>query len=250
MAVQLLVNLKVERKHFLMEDYLGSDDIFALVKEGQFVFESPHGRFTVRENEGCLFRRDTLYHREIISPVTMYLFRYRSDEVVLDDHVIFQDQDRIRSTIAMLEQLDRGIFKNEFEQRAHLFCDLITQYTIESGMTAQKTNNSDPLVEKAIFQISKKVHGKLSLAMIGRETGLSYVQFLRRFQAYTGMSPTDYVTALRLQKAKTLLTDTDMLIREISAVCGFENEYYFSNFFKKHLDVSPTEFRNMTQSLQ
>ena len=250
MAIQLLVNLKIERKQFLMEDYLGSDDIFALVKAGEFVFESHHGQFTVRGNEGCLFRRDTLYHRKTISPVTMYLFRYRSDEAVLDDHVIFQDTARIQSTIAMLERLDRGIFKDEFEQRTHLFYDLISQYTIESGMTHRKAKATDPLVEQAIFEISKNVHRKLVLSDIGKKTGLSYVQFLRRFQAYTGMTPTDYVTALRLQKAKTLLVDTDMLVREISAVCGFENEYYFSNFFKKHLGASPTEFRNMTKSLQ
>jgi transcriptional regulator GlxA family with amidase domain len=85
------------------------------------------------------------------------------------------------------------------------------------------------------------------LSDIGKKTGLSYVQFLRRFQVYTGMTPTDYVTALRLQKAKTLLVDTDMLVREVSAVCGFENEYYFSNFFKKHVKMSPSDFRNATQ---
>ena len=40
-----------------------------------------------------------------------------------------------------------------------------------------------------------------------------------------------------------LLTDTDLLIKEIAYACGFENEYYFSNFFKKHTTLSPSAFR-------
>ena len=57
------------------------------------------------------------------------------------------------------------------------------------------------------------------------------------------MTPTEYVSFLRLQKAKRLLIDTDLLIKEIAAECGFSNEYYFSNFFKKRTELSPQNFR-------
>ena len=75
-------------------------------------------------------------------------------------------------------------------------------------------------------------------------TNLSYVQFLRRFQKYTGVTPSEYITSLRMQKAKTLLSDTDYHIKDIAEKCGFESEYYFSNFFKKNLGLSPKAFRN------
>ena len=39
----------------------------------------------------------------------------------------------------------------------------------------------------------------------------------------------------------------DLLIKDIAYACGFENEYYFSNFFKKHIKMSPSDFRNATQ---
>jgi AraC-like DNA-binding protein len=50
-----------------------------------------------------------------------------------------------------------------------------------------------------------------------------------------------------MQKAKELLTGSSLQIKEIANACGFENEYYFSNFFKKHIKMSPSDFRNATQ---
>ena len=82
---------------------------------------------------------------------------------------------------------------------------------------------------------------------LASKSGLSYVQFLRRFKAYTGLTPSDYLTSVRLQKAKMLLSNSTLLVREIAYACGFENEYYFSNFFKKHTATSPTAFRLLSK---
>lgn len=241
MDVQLLVNLRIVRSRFIMENYLGSQDIFALIKSGSFVFESEEGRHTAGEDEGVLFRRGVLYRRRILSPVTMYFFRYESGvPVFAEDHIRFADKARIRSTLAMLEKLDRGVYRDEFAHRQRLFEDIINQYAVENG--AQSVRRDDP-IEAAIGKISETLHRKLVLSEIAGRSGLSYVQFLRRFQAYTGMTPTDYVAALRMQKAKQLLGESELLIREIAPLCGFENEYYFSNFFKKHAGMSPSAFR-------
>ena len=84
------------------------------------------------------------------------------------------------------------------------------------------------------------------VAQIAKESGLSYVQFLRRFKNFCGLTPSEYINELRVQKAKKLLTDTNMLVKDIAYSCGFENEYYFSNFFKKHTAMSPTAFRSLS----
>lgn len=244
--VQLLINLRIDRKNFYIENYRGSDHIFALVKSGSFVYESKYGRYIAHANEGVLFRRNVSYHRQILSPVTMYFFRYQSDEPLFEDHVVFRDLERIRSTFSMLDHLDKGIFKNEFQYRTHLFMDLATQYAMENSMTAPENTKCDVLIEQAIALISELLHKKIVLSEISEKTGLSYAQFLRRFRAYTGTSPIGYVTFLRIQKAKTLLTDTDLMIREIAELCGFENEYYFSNAFKKQTGMAPSSFRKLT----
>lgn len=244
MKIQLVTTLLVRRENFAFENFIGSDDIFALVKEGSFWVECEGEQITVNANEGMLFRKGILYSRKVLSPVTMYLFRYKSLSHAFDrDHVIFRDQARLAGTISMLERLDVEIFKENFEYRSHLFSDLVTQYAIENGVD-QRT---DEVIVKALSKINQRLQNRdIKLVEIAEQSGLSYVQFLRRFKAVTGVSPSDYVATIRLQKAKELLTDTDLLIKEIAYACGFENEYYFSNFFKKHTQISPSAFRDLS----
>lgn len=240
MNIQLTVALRVFREQFMMERFIGSDDIFALVKEGSFYVESEAGSFTVHKNEGALFRKNVLYYRRVLTPATLYLFRYRSDFPAFDcDHVVFCDGERVASTLSLLDQLESGFFGNDFEYRSHFFFDLVMQYQMENS-SAPRVDTS---IEMAMEEIRRTFHTEVDLVKIGCESGLSYVQFLRRFKNAAGMTPSDYVIALRLQKAKTLLADTDLHIKEISPACGFKNEYYFSNFFKKHTSLSPSAYR-------
>ena len=170
----------------------------------------------------------------------MYLFRYASERVIFaSDHIVFLDKARISSTLKLLNTLDKGVFKDDFKKRLHLFYDLIQQYEMENKIIPCE----DPCIEQAISLIKRSFQNKIYLNEIGKNSGLSYVQFLRRFKAYTGVSPSEYVMTLRLQKAKELLTNTNFQIRQIAFYCGFENEYYFSNFFKKQTGISPTSFR-------
>lgn len=238
---QLITALSATRKNFVMESFIGTDNIFALVESGSFFMESSDGAYTVSAGEGACFRQNVCYQRKVISPVKMHLFRYISERTLFaSDHVVFSDKARISSTLNLLNSLDKGILKDDFEKRRHLFYDLILQYETENEITPCE----DPIIEEAITLIKKNFQKKIYLNEIGKKSGLSYVQFLRRFKAYAGMSPAEYVIALRLQKAKSMLTNTDLQIKQIAYCCGFENEYYFSNFFKKQTALSPTAFRN------
>jgi two-component system, response regulator YesN len=71
----------------------------------------------------------------------------------------------------------------------------------------------------------------------------SYISYLFR-QSY-GQSPADYLTRLRLNKAKELmLTKPEMLVREVAEQVGFKNPYHFSRVFKKNEGLWPTDFRS------
>jgi len=236
----LIVATGVTREKFTMEHFICPDHILALVKSGSFYVENGGTCFTARANEGVLFRKKVPYTRHIVDPARIFLFRFHSENPVFQsDHIRFKDQKRISTTLDMLEALDTKIYKDSFNSKCHLFEDIVLQYTMENNVTP----NSDMCIEHAIKKIERSVHHDVNLNAIGKETGLSYVQFLRRFKAFTGLTPSDYITALRLDKAKMLLSNTTLSINEISAACGFENEYYFSNFFKKHLNLSPTAYR-------
>ncbi|HPF87484.1 MAG TPA: response regulator [Candidatus Limiplasma sp.] len=70
----------------------------------------------------------------------------------------------------------------------------------------------------------------------------SYISFLFR-QAY-GQSPTDYLTRIRLDKAKALMrSNPTLLVREVAEQVGFKNQYHFSRVFKKVEGLWPTDFK-------
>ena len=69
--------------------------------------------------------------------------------------------------------------------------------------------------------------------------------FLKIFKEEKGISFWDYVTQLRMEKAKELLKNTDCTIYSISLDIGYESQYHFSRKFKSLFGISPVEFRNL-----
>ena len=79
---------------------------------------------------------------------------------------------------------------------------------------------------------------------LGAEMQLSKVQLYRKVKAMTGKTPVELLKEMRLQRAYTLLMQTDKTVAEVSAEVGFALPGYFSSCFKKQFGVLPTDFRN------
>ena len=88
-------------------------------------------------------------------------------------------------------------------------------------------------MDKADFDISWLAH----------EAGMSRVQLFRKVKALTDDSPSMFVRAIRLQKAKTLLRTTQLNISEIAYEVGFSDPAFFSRVFREEFGMSPTEYR-------
>ena len=79
---------------------------------------------------------------------------------------------------------------------------------------------------------------------LGAEMQLSKVQLYRKVKAMTGKTPAELLKEMRLQRAYTLLMQTDKTVAEVSAEVGFALPGYFSSCFRKQFGVLPTDFRN------
>lgn len=94
--------------------------------------------------------------------------------------------------------------------------------------------------------------GGLSNATLARVAGMSEVNFRKQFSAAFQCSPVRYVTELRLQRAKLLLSESDKPVAGIAEACGFSNPYHFCRAFRRHEGVSPSAWRkeNRTATLE
>ena len=84
---------------------------------------------------------------------------------------------------------------------------------------------------------------QINLDMLADRFSISKQGLIAKFKRQTGKTPMEYLAQVRIARSKALLKDTQLSVSEISRLCGFENVYYFSNFFKRFTGTSPSGYR-------
>lgn len=123
----------------------------------------------------------------------------------------------------------------------------IQRMLTELLLISSETNAADDLksnqIQDAINFIRLNYKDKLTINTISQHASMSPFHFSRVFKKETGYSPYEYLTMIRLNKAKTLLKSTKMSIKEIANEVGYNSESNFVTNFKEHNKMTPTEFR-------
>ena len=84
----------------------------------------------------------------------------------------------------------------------------------------------------------------ISLISVARHVGMSAAHFSTVFSQAMGRSFINYLTAMRLERAKQLLTSTNMKLSDIALEIGYNEPNYFSHVFRKAEGMTPKEYRN------
>jgi len=113
---------------------------------------------------------------------------------------------------------------------------------------SQANNRHAKLIEEAKKYIDQHyMESELSLNDIAIQINLSSSHFSSVFAQETGQTFKDYLTTIRIQKAKELLLTTTLRSGDISYEVGYNDPHYFSFVFKKNTGFSPSEFRMLAQ---
>ncbi len=95
------------------------------------------------------------------------------------------------------------------------------------------------------------LHERLTLTKIAREAGSSSYHFARLFLAYTGETPFDFLRRIRLATALRMLQEDEVSsITEVALSVGYDTASAFNKAFKRTLNLSPTQFRNIGKERQ
>ncbi|HEY2329020.1 MAG TPA: AraC family transcriptional regulator [Verrucomicrobiae bacterium] len=99
------------------------------------------------------------------------------------------------------------------------------------------------IVQRAITKMQTELENGLNAEALARELNVSYSSFRHTFQQHTGSSPHQYLLELRLVRARNLLTQTALSVKEIAQEAGFDDEHYFCRFFKMKTGLTPGQWR-------
>jgi AraC-like DNA-binding protein len=83
----------------------------------------------------------------------------------------------------------------------------------------------------------------LSLGQVARAVNASTFYFCKMFKKATGLNFTEYLSRVRIEKAKNLLLNPNLRISEIAFEVGFQSLTHFNRVFKKIVGQSPTDYR-------
>ena len=106
-----------------------------------------------------------------------------------------------------------------------------------------KTAKNEQILKLIQTYIDKNYASKLTLSAIAALVNYNESYISRLFKKETGQGVIEYITSVRLKKAKELLTTSKDTVQDIAIAVGFDTPQYFSSIFRKQEGLSPTEYR-------
>jgi AraC-like DNA-binding protein len=98
-------------------------------------------------------------------------------------------------------------------------------------------------IETAMQYCRQHLAEEIDFAALAKQNAMSYSSLRQKIRKLTGSGPAQYVTALRCDAARKLLSGSDLAIKQIAARVGIEDPYAFSRIFKRHVGISPQHYR-------
>jgi AraC-like DNA-binding protein/ligand-binding sensor protein len=114
---------------------------------------------------------------------------------------------------------------------------------LSNQLIVRRQNAEPPMVSRAKTFIEEHQTDDLSLSDVSRAVHSSSFHFCKVFKKATGLTFTNYLSRLRVEKAKNLLLNPNLRISEIAYEIGFQSLTHFNRVFKKVAGESPTIYR-------
>jgi AraC-like DNA-binding protein/ligand-binding sensor protein len=114
---------------------------------------------------------------------------------------------------------------------------------VSNQVVVQQTNAEPPNIVRAKQYIHDHQANDLSLGEVARAVNTSTFYFCKMFKKATGLNFTDYLSRVRVEKAKNLLLNPNLRVSEIAYEIGFQSLTHFNRVFRKLVGQSPTEYR-------
>jgi len=162
----------------------------------------------------------------LIFKITKQL-RMNPDTILGDEYILYSEVNRLSSIKAMIVW-----FEN----------------VIDSCFTALKElllHSSDSSIYKAKDIIDSNFSKDISLESVASQIYMSSEHFSREFKKIVGTTYINYLTNLRIEKARQFLTTTHLTITELTSLVGFNDTKYFSKVFKSYTGHTPSKYRKL-----
>lgn len=235
------------------------------------VFKSGSGHLYTGE-QGCLFTPESSF---LLSPSTSYQFESSEDSKIefyrICFHVfhvedgtakpfvkpLFADRQELRTYplaqwADLINQLHIGQTSRDDREahRQQMHFQTVIAFLLEHNLKFELAASSAQTVEHTIAYMEMNFQDNITVKQLAQMAHVPAWQYTSIFKELTGKKPLDYLTELRINRAKEWLVHTENPLREIAERVGFADEYYFSRRFRLMTGYSPRQYAiSMSQNI-
>lgn len=134
-------------------------------------------------------------------------------------------------------------------------CRKVTELFLEyagmedTGIAMEK--NPEEITNSIQEYLDGHYQEKILIQEVADKFGFNYSYLCYMFRKYKNISPNEYVIDKRIEKAKRLLRlSEDFTIKEIAALVGYQDQYYFSRIFKTNVGVTPSSYKRRKENAE
>ena len=220
-----------------------------LAVSGSFRLEYSKGSCVIEPGNLYLIPCDTLLKYEGIVPCTHYWIHFISDHLktipILNApiRIPLQDAEAVQKKMQMI--LKRMENCSDFGSAVFIrnsTLELLIPFLKELSRRLPDAGSYEEYA-KILNYIDSNLHRDFTISELNAFSKLNSADFSASFRRIFGLPPKQYVSMRRMDRAKHMLLETALPIKEIARRCGYQDEYFFHRIFKKYTGNPPARYR-------
>ena len=212
-----------------------------LMNQGDMWLTLPGDTVTLSDHNGSRFHRlQIIISGSIIkiAPGAFGLSRQRSFNVKK-----YSNQQDFKQLCDQVAEVMMSRKLEQAQENSRLAYELLLFFATMVEKDRQNTEELPGVLTNTIDRMIASSLDDYSIASLAARVGVSRMTLNRLFRNYLSTTPLAYWMKVKMEYACQLLQNSNVPIKEISAELGFRNQLYFSTVFRRHIGVSPSEFR-------
>ncbi|MCR4651655.1 MAG: response regulator [Lachnospiraceae bacterium] len=162
------------------------------------------------------------------------------DFIIRAEYVAYQKGSEAYRFDSRQDYLD-NLCKDSMEELQLWFIDRMSEAARK--VNRKKADSLKSPIVKAVEYIRANYTKDLSLDDVAKMVNVTPYYFSKLFKSEEGINFLDYLTTLRIDAARSILSGDEYSVKEVGAMVGYQDPNYFSRIFKKNTGLTPTEYK-------
>ena len=239
------------------------DNILFYCVQGKGYYTLDGHTFTLNPNQYVIVPatdKPLVYWSDTEDPWSIYWVHFTSDALQAFNrayHIVPEqgpqyiphNEKGIRIWEEMYENLSRCYSPENLMNTNLCLYHLIATFVFSQQQNQNSSSPEKAIIRETIDYMKNNLDKTIRIEDFADLNKYSVSHFSKLFRLTTGMSPIEYFIHLKMQKACQLLYTEDSRVKQIAALLGYDDPYYFSRLFKKYMNTSPETYRKSVRKI-